>query len=97
MLVQTVKPPPPPSSHRKNGSSSAAGNDSTSAQSSNGTIQEGVYALAVVRLADVSHAEMVELNVTEGNSTYAVSLCSYDPAVCCDDFLQAVTLSQLCF
>ena len=77
LFVQTVKPPPPPPSHRKNGSSSAAGNDSASAQSANGTIQEGIYALAVVRLADLSHAEMVELNVTEGDLTYAVSLYSH--------------------
>ena len=71
--LQTAKPPPPPQSHRENGSSHAAGNDSSSTHLPTDIVQEGMYALAVVRLADVSHAEMVELNVTEGNSTYAVS------------------------
>lgn len=77
VLIQTVRTPPPPvTKGKKNSSSPVSAVDSFATQSGSTVVQEGVYALSVVRLADVTHAEMAELNVTEGNSTYAVRLPS---------------------
>jgi hypothetical protein len=65
------KPLPPASQLKANGSTSSFISNLTDQDPLTPTT-DGTYVLSVVRLADPSHADIVELNVTESNITFSV-------------------------